>query len=249
MTELRVARSAVLLLVLTCVACGQPSRDSTNLATPVEPGPVAVDPGCGGFFSGPVEAPAAWSTATGACLTGDSAELSSGPKEMYDSCDPSSIFPGACEPLPFGAQFCHNGVWTGLCDDDADCPSGTRCYWGDGVGTKPENVDMGVCERECVASDAADNCLRCDHACDSALGVCLPKATTDPAGAPCTADCECEEREKCLGGHCNGALHLPRQGVCTFGDCPCVGGTCDAQGCCVLPDGTIDPGTGPACNP
>jgi hypothetical protein len=31
--------------------------------------------------------------------------------------------------------------------------------------------------------------------------------------------------------------------------CPCVGGTCDQRGCCLLSDGGIDNGFGPACMP
>ena len=68
------------------------------------------------------------------------------------------------------------------------------------------------------------------------------------ADAPsCTADCECPTR-CCDLGVCR-ACGRPALGLCGGGEraCPCIGGTCDQRLCCVLPDGTIDPGTGPAC--
>ena len=71
---------------------------------------------------------------------------------------------------------------------------------------------------------------------------------------PCTADCECSALgfAGCTYQHQCGSVGRPPQGIC-YADqsplCPCVGGTCDDRHCCLLPDGGIDPGWGPACNP
>lgn len=75
---------------------------------------------------------------------------------------------------------------------------------------------------------------------------------------PCVADCQC-------ASHCCEPLDFfppidpiprfclpmcgrPPYGICGP-NCPCVGGTCDEQACCVLPDGGIDNGFDTACMP
>jgi hypothetical protein len=86
-----------------------------------------------------------------------------------------------------------------------------------------------------------------------------PTESTPPtvdAAAPdvihCTADCECRGYGlSCTYPGVCGVQGAPDIGVCGLPgwDCPCVGGTCDERHCCVLPDGGIDPGSGPACDP
>jgi len=75
-------------------------------------------------------------------------------------------------------------------------------------------------------------------------------------GRPCAADCECLDvisigHSCCFDGHCAEQCGAPSSGICgDGGDCPCVGGTCDERGCCLVDDGaSIDSGGGPACRP
>ena len=79
-----------------------------------------------------------------------------------------------------------------------------------------------------------------------------------PDAIPCTADCECLAlgAQCCLQGACAFGPGVPigcgrpHLGICgPGGDCSCAGGTCDSRHCCIVADGGIDPGTGPACRP
>ena len=92
----------------------------------------------------------------------------------------------------------------------------------------------------------------------SGCPVVSPPAAVD-AAAPdvihCTADCECLQYSRACDsdGTCH-SVGRPPFGLCPFNpgssySCPCVGGACDERGCCVLPDGGIDNGFGPACMP
>src|SRR5688572_3429699 len=80
------------------------------------------------------------------------------------------------------------------------------------------------------------------------LAACGDGSAARSGGQACTADCECHG-DCCIDGACypcGRRLH----GLCGLQvtpGCPCFGGTCDERHCCVLPNGTIDPGGGPAC--
>ena len=76
--------------------------------------------------------------------------------------------------------------------------------------------------------------------------------TAFDAAPQCSYDCECPEGLPCNNGTCDGTAGRFPSGICgsrPSATCPCVGGTCTAMGCCVLADGAIDPGSGPACSP
>jgi hypothetical protein len=90
-------------------------------------------------------------------------------RPLGGDCDDVSWSPSACD-IPYGASFCHAGVWTVVCRRDADCPSAMRCESDDAVG----DIDVaasgyGWCARSCT-HDA--DCGRGDQYCDRDDGVC-----------------------------------------------------------------------------
>jgi len=75
----------------------------------------------------------------------------------------------------------------------------------------------------------------------------MSDAATD--ATPCRADCDCSVAV-CIAGLCDPNAGRPAIGICGVpgADCPCAGGTC-VERCCILPDGGVDNGSGPACMP
>ena len=86
------------------------------------------------------------------------------------------------------------------------------------------------------------------------LLVACSSSASAPDARTCTADCECTAiGDVCRYGECVRRPGVP-EGICSIDGggpmpCPCLGGSCDDRGCCVLPDGAIDNGSGPACRP
>ncbi len=106
-------------------------------------------------------------------------------RRIYDDCDDVSWSPSACE-IPYGAPFCHAGVWTVVCRRDADCPTQMRCISDDAVG----DVDVaasgyGWCALRCT-SDAS--CGRADQYCDRGDGVCHARVRDEQEEGPGDAD-------------------------------------------------------------
>lgn len=166
------------MFVLLCISCaGEPEplkQANSDIHTEVN-GPVALDVECDVFTPGALTAPSLQGHELLACLDAADQRLTNKSPEMYDSCQGKVWLPLACE-LPFGQQICAGGRWTAICADDKDCSIG-RCYWVDGVGTKPISTLFGTCERTC-ATDL--DCVRCDLECDPKLGICREKVTVPP---------------------------------------------------------------------
>jgi hypothetical protein len=106
--------------------------------------------------------------------------------ELYSSCTVVSNSPTTCG-LATGMQTC-NGSWTSLCQHDTDCPDGTLCWSGSGVGDVPATLDpqFGTCEKTCTIAGNSQ-CGRCDRACDTAFGVCSLWVPNRPTNVPCDA--------------------------------------------------------------
>jgi hypothetical protein len=92
--------------------------------------------------------------------------------ELYQSCDEVTTIPSLCG-LEAGMQTC-SGSWTSLCQKDADCPNGTLCLSGRGVGDVPVGA-FGTCAKTC-ATPGNVACGRCDLGCDTTIGVCTAYA-------------------------------------------------------------------------
>jgi hypothetical protein len=246
---------ALTCIVLAATGCHSDSPSiSKGGLDPESPsiGPILVGGSCGAFTPGPLPVSESLRNVISLanCLPVDDERLKHAVPEFYDSCDPHPWTPLACAPLPYGQQFCEGGRWTVICKSDQDCGPAARCYWGEGVGRVPDSSLYGTCERACTGSGFTE-CIRCDMQCDLTLGICRKASSSPEAGPPCTADCECSEG-KCILGQCYSLARSARLGICSHTverTCECIGGTCREDGCCVLPDGTIDPGTGPACRP
>jgi len=218
-------------------------RDRFDAAQPVE-----ATPNCDIFVT-PPSAPSLLDRAASvsSCLDPADDRLRHAVAEFYDSCESQPWMPIGCPSLPFGSGFCSGGRWTIICRSDRDCGSFGRCDWGLGVGVKPDDVIYGQCEISCTGASAVE-CLRCDMQCDPVAGVCRQRAVPVEEGIPCSADCECPQFRSCRNGRCSMNSASPARGICgAGGNCPCVGATCRSDGCCVLADGTIDSGFGPAC--
>ena len=247
--------SILAMIVFTAVSCsnGATTQQASHSedekpasAVGEEPGPIALDGNCR-VLADSTPLPSHDSHEV-ECLSQDSVELASAPPRFYDSCDAEPWIPDLCSPLPFGNRVCENGRWTVLCAQDADCPSGARCSWGLGVGTKPGDIQYGTCELTCGSIDGEYECVRCDMECDTENGICVTAHEASPP-IECRGDCECPEGA-CVAGTCDPYAASSRRGICESigGDCACIGGNCDERGCCVLPDGTIDDGSGEACH-
>lgn len=132
--------------------------------------PVSVVPNCNIFTTSSLSRPSWDATAMLGCLDAGDESLNHAEPRMYDTCVPVLWFPIACgRDLPFGAQFCDRGRWTSICRRDDDCAGLGRCFWDSGVGSLPEGLVYGTCERTCM-SDA--DCGRCDMECSTELHTC-----------------------------------------------------------------------------
>jgi len=91
------------------------------------------------------------------------------------------------------------------------------------------------------------------NAADAAGDAPPPADSAAPDAAvdarPCRADCDCTTAV-CVAGRCDPTAGRAAMGICGVpgADCPCAGGTCMDR-CCILPDGGVDNGSGPACMP
>jgi len=139
-------------------------------------GAAQLGPNCGVFTPGPLPATAWWQTESpGRCLEPDDPRLRHDIRQLYDSCTPQRWMPLACD-IPLGAQYCA-GRWTAVCGKSSDCGPLASCFWGTGVGDKPDSVSFGTCERRCTTDL---DCIRCDLQCDKELGVCREKIVIPP---------------------------------------------------------------------
>ena len=166
------------LFAMALAACTQAPASGTYRAGPVEssraaatspdePGPFPAKMGCDGVFrSGSMVLPEGGLTSVPATCT---APTTHAILAMLDNCTGQAWTPQGCD-LPYGAQFCMNNVWTVLCSDDGECPAGTRCSWGGGVGRVPEGA-VGWCAKTCTTGLDTE-CIRCDLRCDKELSVC-----------------------------------------------------------------------------
>lgn len=232
-----------LVLTVGCDREEDVSRSPTSILADAAPGPIMnPDPQCeNGMPGGTIAAPT-WAAATlASCLEPSAAILSSADGfHLYDSCESAGWTPGACLPIPFGTKTCSDNRWTAFCWTDSDCPGGARC----------DKVDasFGFCVLTCDPALGDVACGRCDLMCAGGECVGNPYAPLGAGAVPCTADCECMTGKCTLYGYCHPVLSGEPAGRCDI-NCPCVGGTCDSRGCCIAPDGTIDNGDGPLCNP
>jgi hypothetical protein len=234
---------------------GTSPADACAPACDAATGPHKVAPECKGAWVA-TALPEPWwisAGATAAC----SAALTHSPPEAYDDCTPTPYSdPYQCGMPISGASFCHQGRWTASCTQNSECPRTMVC-----VDSETDQIlsqasgRRGRCEKACTGTGATE-CIRCGMACDRSLGYCLPTDTRKP----CRSQCECGWGAGCYGGRCTFMGDQPNPyDFCapsgssvpvSNGKCACRGGQCRAtDGCCVLPDGTVENSLDPACAP
>lgn len=170
----------------------EPEGESTT-AQPVSsdagvPGsePVAdTDPNCEAFVVGASPISTAWidtAVQAGACsISPPTVTVTNGVVSdsiFYAACEEIGSSPAECA-LSSSMQFCQAGYWTKLCQENADCPTGTLCLWPNGTGDVPPEYSppFGACQKACT-TEGSGECGRCDMECDTWLEVCRPKRTS-----------------------------------------------------------------------
>lgn len=93
---------------------------------------------------------------------------------LYSDCV-EDVLPAGCL-IKGGTHHCLAGSLTAVCYNDSDCPGGSRCLSGAGVGTVPPSIEWGYCAQTC-ASDL--DCGRCDMFCQATLSVCRRRSHND----------------------------------------------------------------------
>ena len=167
-------KAMVLALVLPVAVAG-----CTSSGDPCTPPTGPVEANCQAFSCGP--------TLSSAWLSGQIASGTCSPTppalagQLYASCTPANggSTPSLCTGLAAGQQLCVGLALTALCQNDADCPNGTRCY--------PQGIaSFGTCEKTCSAAGNGE-CGRCDRACDTTAGLCVAVGPGYPTNTPCDA--------------------------------------------------------------
>jgi len=172
--------------LLICVAAGS-CADTPPRATGTRDinaigldGGMQADPHCSEFSQNALPLPSWWADGPSACVAISEDSITDGPWEFYAECRSGNFDWGVCGEKP-GDALCYAFRRTILCDDDSICPSGSRCSWGNAVGTRPTTFvgGYGVCERKCEQDSDCVYCAPAMH-CDTALGICSSLLPADP---------------------------------------------------------------------